>query len=52
MRDYVNDRVAVAVDNGLIVPNIKDADQMKPGRAELRCKGEAAGKAEGKQTCA
>ncbi|MEI6100539.1 MAG: dihydrolipoamide acetyltransferase family protein [Eubacteriales bacterium] len=29
MRDYVNLGLAVAVDNGLIVPNIKDADLMR-----------------------
>ena len=29
MRDYVNLGVAVAVENGLIVPNIKDADLMR-----------------------
>ncbi len=29
MRDYVNLGVAVAVENGLVVPNIKDADLMR-----------------------
>ncbi len=44
MRDYVNLGVAVAVDNGLIVPNIKDADLMKLEELSFMAK-ELAGKA-------